>query len=74
MKRKSKDELLMKAIVHVILLIFVIMTIFPMAFTIIISLTDQESISNIGYSLFPENWSLDAYTYLLQAPAQLLKG
>lgn len=74
MKRRSKDELLMKAIVHVILLTFVIMTIFPMAFTIIISLTDQESISNIGYSLFPENWSLDAYKYLLQAPAQLLKG
>lgn len=74
MKRRSKDELLMKAIVHVILLTFVIMTIFPMAFTIIISLTDQKSISNIGYSLFPENWSLDAYKYLFQAPAQLLKG
>ena len=61
MKRRSKDEILMKVIVHVILLTFVIVTIFPMVFTIIISLTDQQSIANYGYSLVPESWSLDAY-------------
>ena len=74
MKRKSKDEILMKIIVHVVLLAFVILTIFPMVFTVIISLTDQESLANIGYSLIPESWSWDAYKYLFQAPAQLLNG
>ncbi|MBQ8813769.1 MAG: carbohydrate ABC transporter permease [Lachnospiraceae bacterium] len=74
MKRKSKDEILMKIIVHAVLLTFVILTIFPMVFTVIISLTDQKSLANIGYSLIPESWSWDAYKYLFQAPAQLLNG
>lgn len=64
----------MKIIVHAVLITFVIMTIFPMALTLIISFTDQASIMNKGYSLVPDAWSLEAYKYLFDAPAQMLRA
>lgn len=73
-KKKSKDEIAMKLIVHLILMAFVIATLIPMALTIVVSLTDQSSIMAKGYSLFPDSWSLDAYKYLLRSPDQLLRG
>lgn len=73
-KIRSKDELAMKLIVHIVLLALVVMTLLPMALTIVVSLTDQSSIAANGYSLFPEKWSLDAYKYLLDSPNQLLRG
>jgi len=73
-KRRSKDELLMKIIVHGVLITFVVMTIFPMALTLILSFTDQTSIMNKGYSLIPDAWSLDAYKYLFDAPVMMLRA
>ncbi|MHA0856750.1 carbohydrate ABC transporter permease [Paenibacillus sp. CMAA1364] len=48
--------------------------IMPFVFTIIISLTDEKTLTLNGYSFWPEKWSLSAYTYLLEDSSQMLNS
>lgn len=53
-------------IANIILALAAIACIFPFIFVIIISLTSEQSLLQNGYSIFPKEWSLDAYKYLIQ--------
>ena len=44
-----------------------VLTVLPLAFVLIVSLSSEASIAARGYSLFPTAWSLDAYRYLLRS-------
>jgi putative aldouronate transport system permease protein len=44
-----------------------ILTVFPMIFVTIISFSSEKSIASKGYSFFPEEWSLDAYRYMIKS-------
>ena len=57
-----------------ILMILSFISILPFIFVIVISFTDEDSLSSNGYRLFPEKWSTDAYEYLLRTGEQLLKS
>lgn len=46
---------------HVILALFSLACIVPFLFVIIISFTAEDSIKRVGYSFFPEAWSLEAF-------------
>ncbi|MFX3631528.1 MAG: carbohydrate ABC transporter permease [Candidatus Pristimantibacillus sp.] len=48
--------------------------IMPFVFTIIISLTDEKTLTLNGYSFWPEKWSLSAYSYLLEDSAQMMNS
>lgn len=48
----------------VILSIFALIVIIPMVLVIIISFSSETSISNAGYTFFPDEWSLQGYKYL----------
>lgn len=61
-------------IANIILAVFAIACIFPFIFVIIISLTSEQSLLQNGYSLFPEEWSFDAYKYLLQSGSALAQS
>lgn len=76
-KKKSYNEGftgITNIITNVILAIFSIACIFPFIFVIIISLTSEQSLIQNGYSIFPEEWSLDAYKYLIESGGQLVQS
>ena len=56
---------------HILLsLLFVllsVLTVLPLVFVTIVSLSSEASVAAKGYSLFPTSWSLDAYRYLLRS-------
>jgi putative aldouronate transport system permease protein len=49
---------------NLIFLVIALTCIIPLIFVVIISLSSNESIREIGYSFFPNEWSLSAYSYL----------
>ena len=56
----------------ILLLLVALLTIIPLALMIIVSFSSSASISNVGYTFFPEEWSLEGYKYLLKMGDQLL--
>lgn len=48
-------------------IILSILTLLPLVFVCIVSLSSEASIAKKGYSFFPSEWSLDAYRYLLRS-------
>ena len=61
-------------IANIILAVFAIACVFPFIFVIIISLTSEQSLLEHGYSIFPKEWSLDAYKYLFQSGGALAQS
>ncbi|MEG1310993.1 MAG: carbohydrate ABC transporter permease [Romboutsia sp.] len=61
-------------ITNIILAIFSIACVFPFIFVIIISLTSEQSLIEQGYSIFPKEWSLEAYRYLIESGGQLAQS
>lgn len=54
--------------------LFALACVFPFLLVIIISFTDENTLAQDGYSLFPNKWSADAYNYLFKAGDQLLRS
>ena len=63
-----------EAIFHVIIGLFSICCIIPFLFVIIISLSAESSIREIGYSFIPRAWSFDTYTYAIQRLPQIWRS
>jgi putative aldouronate transport system permease protein len=61
-------------LLNIILGLFSFMCIFPFIYVIMISLTDEETLTRNGYQLIPEIWSFDAYRYLWEMKEQLLQS
>ena len=61
-------------IANIILAVSAIACVFTFIFVIIISLTSEQSLLEHGYSIFPKEWSLDAYKYLLQSGGALAQS
>ena len=55
-----------EAIFHMIIGLFSICCIIPFLFVIIISLSAESSIREIGYAFIPKAWSFDTYTYAIK--------
>ena len=63
-----------EAIFHVIIGLFSICCIIPFLFVIIISLSAESSIREIGYSFIPRAWSFNTYTYAIQRLPQIWRS
>jgi putative aldouronate transport system permease protein len=59
---------------HLLLGTFAFLCIFPFLYVIIISLSNEQSLAENGYQLIPEQWSLEAYKYLWEMKAQVLRA
>lgn len=77
MAKKNKEEKIIEGVAKynrvskptnllfsLIFLISALCAVIPVVFVVILSFTDKTSIANIGYSFFPETWSLQAYKTL----------
>jgi putative aldouronate transport system permease protein len=60
--------------VNAILLIFSFLFLLPLVVVISASLSDEQALSKYGYSLWPQNFSLSAYEYLLLDPNRLIRA
>ncbi|WP_020619696.1 carbohydrate ABC transporter permease [Paenibacillus daejeonensis] len=54
--------------------LFAFLCVFPFLFVVIISLTDEMTLSRNGYRIWPEQWSLEAYKYVFRSGDQLLQS
>ena len=59
---------------NLILTILSLLSVIPFIFVIIISLTDEESLTMNGYRFIPEEWSLYAYQYIINAGENILRS
>ena len=62
----------MNVLFSIIFIIAALCCVIPLIFVIIISLTDKTSIAAVGYSFFPQKWSLAAYAELWNNRAQII--
>lgn len=59
---------------YVVVAIFAIVCLFPFALMITSSFMTEKEIVAEGYKLFPKEWSISAYRYLLDNPVKLLNA
>lgn len=67
--RKSAQVLL-----HLIFILLVLACIVPFVLLVMSSFTSESALMQNGYSLFPKEFSLEAYSYLLQKSTTILRG
>ncbi len=74
--RKLKDPLALSfssnIIINLIIGFFTLLCVLPFLLVIMISITDEKTLLQNGYSLFPTKFSFAAYRYIFQAGDQLL--
>ncbi|OPA79517.1 sugar ABC transporter permease [Paenibacillus selenitireducens] len=77
-KRKSRDfsqlSPFWNVIANLIAGVFSILCVFPFVFVLILSFTDEDTLAMNGYRIFPEKWSIDAYSYIFNVGNQLLRS
>ena len=61
-------------IIRIFIGLFALACVIPFVFTVIISLSSDESIRQNGYSFFPSQWSLAAYESVFKIGAQLWRS
>ncbi len=59
-------------ILTVFFTIMAVLTVLPLVLVVIISFTSQESLARNGYSFFPEEWSIAAYTNLIKTGSAMV--
>ncbi|WP_054955541.1 carbohydrate ABC transporter permease [Paenibacillus dakarensis] len=62
------------AVTHLLIGLFSFACVYPFLFVVVISFTDETVLATNGYSIFPEKWSVDAYTYIFKTGDQLLRS
>lgn len=67
-----KKRSLGRAALNLVLLLICVLWIVPVLFIFVLSFTPESSLASVGYTLFPESFSVEAYTYIFKNPAQLL--
>lgn len=58
----------------IIFIIAALCCVIPLIFVIIISFTDKTSIAAIGYSFFPQKWTLSAYEMLWESRDSIIRA
>ncbi|SDM55996.1 carbohydrate ABC transporter permease [Sediminibacillus halophilus] len=75
-KRLNNDKLsgIPNLIVNIFMAGFTLLCLFPFLYVIIISFTDEQTLTENGFQLIPEEWSTFAYSYLWDMKAQLIQS
>lgn len=60
--------------IHVIMMIGSLCCFLPILLVLMVSLTDEQTLIQNGYSLLPEKLSMDAYKYLFADASGVIKG
>ncbi len=59
------DEAVLNTVLHILFVIMSVVFIYPILLTLAISFTDEATLANYGYSIWPQKWSLDGYRFAL---------
>lgn len=59
---------------NIIFIVLVIIAVLPVFFVIMISVTKESSINQLGYQLIPKEFSAEGYTFLLKQGAVILRA
>lgn len=70
----EKQNRIVQIILNIILIALSAIVIFPFALVLSVSLTKESYIINNGYGLIPGEFSIDAYKYVFENPAQILSA
>ncbi|QJD84222.1 carbohydrate ABC transporter permease [Cohnella herbarum] len=71
---RSRDVTLLNLIGHIIVGLFALIAVVPFFVVAINSFSTEHSIIYYGYSLFPKEFSLDAYEMVFQNPQKILRS
>lgn len=63
-----------QALLHLIFILLVLACVVPFVLLVMSSFTSESALMQNGYSLFPKEFSLEAYRYLLQKGTTILRG
>jgi putative aldouronate transport system permease protein len=74
MKKISKDRLLFLTVSYILISILAVICLLPFVLVISGSFSSQEAILKYGYSLFPREFSLQAYKAAFLMPTDLLRA
>lgn len=70
---KNRDQI-EQIILNCIMVLLSLCCLVPFVLLITSSLTDETSLMQNGYSLFPKVWSLDSYQYLFRSGSKIFRG
>ncbi|MRN56295.1 carbohydrate ABC transporter permease [Paenibacillus sp. 19GGS1-52] len=73
-KRKHADRVLLSVIGYVTLTLLALFCLFPFVLILSSSLTEESSIIQYGFQIFPKAFSTEAYSLLFKYPADMLKA
>lgn len=73
MKTKRKTEVA-TVIAHIVFIFLAICCILPMVLVLIVSFSSSKSITSVGYTFFPTEWSLSAYEFIFKVPKDLVNA
>jgi putative aldouronate transport system permease protein len=66
LKLQSRGELSFRIFALAVLILITIVAFAPFILIVIASFTKESSLISRGYSYFPQNWSINAYVYMLK--------
>ncbi|NLV35539.1 MAG: carbohydrate ABC transporter permease [Clostridiaceae bacterium] len=72
--KKSTDQVVFLAISYIVTSLIAIFTLFPFVVLIVNSFASEHSIIFYGYSLFPKEFSVDAYDLIFRSPDTILRS
>ncbi len=72
--KRSADYIALNIISYVVVGLFGLFTVMPFLILIINSFTSEHYILNYGFSLFPKEFSVDAYSMLFTYPEKILRA
>ena len=61
-------------LLHIILFVLALVCLFPVLLTLVISFSSSESIVEVGYTIIPQSFSLDAYKYIFADPMMIARA
>ena len=73
-KTQSKDVILFKATGYPILIIFALICLLPFILIVSSSFTDETAIIKNGYSLWPSEFSVNAYNLIFENPVRIIRA
>jgi putative aldouronate transport system permease protein len=72
--KRSTDQVVFLGISYIVISTIAIFTLFPFLVLIVNSFASEHSIIFYGYSLFPKEFSLDAYDLIFRSPDTILRS
>ncbi len=64
----------MQWLLHIFFIVYVAVTLTPLILILMVSITDENSLTLNGYSFFPEKFSMKAYTFLFNDASVILNA